>query len=254
MPSHQAARALPTLPDQDVRRVLCVVAHPDDMEYGASAAVHRWTARGVEVTYLLLTAGEAGMAESPEVVAPLRAREQRTACTTVGVEDLRILAHPDGMLEPSLDLRRDVARTVRDVRPDLVLTTTYEVEAYGSLNQADHRAAGTAAADGTRDAANPWVFRELGHDGYRPWQARALLVVGHSRPTHAIPVGPDDAEASIASLRSHEAYLAHVTGHPAPEELIPRALQEGGAQAEGGGLAVTARVFDLGGLGGTTGE
>jgi LmbE family N-acetylglucosaminyl deacetylase len=254
MPSHQAARALPTLPEEGVRRVLCVVAHPDDMEYGASAAVHRWASAGVEVTYLLLTAGEAGMAESPEVVGPLRAREQRAACTAVGVEDLRILSHPDGMLEPSLDLRRDVARTVREVRPDLVLTTTYEVEAYGSLNQADHRAAGMAAADGTRDAANPWVFRELGHDGYRPWQARALLVVGHSRPTHAIPVGPEDVEASIASLCSHEAYLAHVGGHPAPEDLIPAALREGGGQSEGSEFALTARVFDLGGLGGTTTE
>lgn len=254
MPSHQAARVLPALPEQGVRRVLCVVAHPDDMEYGASAAVHRWSARGVEVTYLLLTAGEAGMDESPEVVGPLRAREQRAACTVVGVEDLRILTHPDGMLMPSLDLRRDVARTVREVRPDLVLTTTSEVEAYGSLNQADHRAAGMAAADGTRDAANPWVFRELGHDGHRPWQARALLVVGHSHPTHAIPVGPEDVEASIASLRSHEAYLAHVTGHPAPEDLIPGVLREGGAQSDGAEFAVTARVFDLGGLDGADSE
>jgi hypothetical protein len=137
MSPHRADAVLPALPDDEVRRVLCVVAHPDDMEYGASAAVHHWTSRGIEVSYLLLTSGEAGMDEAPEVIGPVRAREQRAACTVVGVEDLRILAHPDGMLEQGLPLRRDIARTIREVRPDLVLTTTFEVEAYGGLNQAD---------------------------------------------------------------------------------------------------------------------
>ena len=82
-----------------MQRVLCIVAHPDDMEYGASAAVAAWTAAGIEVSYLLLTRGEAGMAEDPEIVAPLREREQRRACEIVGVSDLRYLDHPDGMLE-----------------------------------------------------------------------------------------------------------------------------------------------------------
>lgn len=239
---------LPRLPEPGLERVLCIVAHPDDMEYGASAAVAAWTGAGVSVTYLLLTAGEAGMAEAPEVVAPLRAREQRRACEAVGVRDLRILEHPDGMLEATLALRRDVARVVRQVRPDLVLTTNFDLEAYGGLNQADHRAAGLAAADGTRDAANPWVFRELlEQEGLAPWQARALLVVGHPDPTHAKAVQAEHVRAAVASLRSHEAYLEHVRGHPAPEELIPAVLREGGAVA-GSEFAVTARVHDLGGL------
>ena len=148
---HPEAAALPALPTEGVRRVLCVVAHPDDMEYGTSAAVAAWTGAGIEVTYLLLTRGEAGMAEAPEVVAPLREREQRSACARVGVEDLRYLDHPDGMLEHSLTLRRDIARVIRQVRPELVLTANFEVEAYGSLNQADHRAAGLAAADACRE-------------------------------------------------------------------------------------------------------
>lgn len=239
---------LPSLPETGLERVLCIVAHPDDMEYGASAAVAAWSAAGVAVTYLLLTRGEAGMAEAPEVVAPLRAREQRRACAAVGVEDLRILEHPDGMLEATLALRRDVARAVRQVRPDLVLTTNFDLEAYGSLNQADHRAAGLAAADGTRDAANPWVFRELlEQEQLAPWQARALLVVGHPAPTHAKIVEAEHVRAAVASLRAHEAYLEHVSGHPAPEEFLPAVLREGGAAA-GGEFAVTARVHDLGGL------
>src|SRR5690606_37556019 len=112
---------LPLLPQDDLRRVLCVVAHPADMEYGTTAAVAAWTSAGVEVTYLLLTHGEAGMAAAPEEVGPLRVSEQRRACAGVGVSDLRVLDHPDGMLEPTLAMRRDISRVIRQVRPDLVL-------------------------------------------------------------------------------------------------------------------------------------
>lgn len=245
---HAAPTALPALPEEGIERVLCVVAHPDDMEYGASAAVRAWSEAGVEVTYLLLTRGEAGMAEDPAIVAPLRAREQQRACEIAGAADLRILEHPDGMLEATLALRRDIARAVRQVRPDLVLTANFDLEAYGSLNQADHRAAGISAADGTRDAANPWVFRELREqEGLEPWTARALLVLGHPEPTHAKTVTAEHVQAAVDSLRAHEAYLAHVTGHAAPEDFIPEILRAGGAAA-GSEHAVTVRAHDLGGL------
>ncbi|XKH55250.1 PIG-L family deacetylase [Citricoccus nitrophenolicus] len=238
------------VPDDGWSRVLCIVAHPDDMEYGTSAAVASWTARGIDVTYLLLTAGEAGMAEPPDVVRPLRAAEQRGACSEVGVEDLLILDHPDGMLEYGLALRRDIARAVRTVRPDAVVTANFDFEAYGGLNQADHRAAGLAVVDGVRDADNPWVFRDLAEaEGLEPWHVSALLVAGHERPTHAAPVDGAAVTAAVASLNRHEAYLKHVTGHPKPEEFIPEILRAGGAQA-GSDHAVTFRVFDLGGLGG----
>ncbi|MEE1617243.1 PIG-L deacetylase family protein [Brachybacterium sp. J153] len=244
------AAPLPPLPETGMRRVLCVVAHPDDMEYGASAAVAAWTEAGWEVTYLLLTRGEAGMAEPPESVGPLREREQRSACERVGVTDLRYLGHPDGMLEGTLALRRDIARVIRQVRPDLVLTANFEVEAYGGMNQADHRVAGLAAVDACRDAANPWVFRELAEqEQLAPWSARAVAIVGHPQPTHARAVGADHVEAAVASLQAHAAYLAHVTGHPAPEVLIPAILAQGGAAA-GTEHAVVLRVVDLGGLGG----
>src|SRR5690625_5743746 len=93
MTAQPAAARLPALPEDDVQRVLCIVAHPDDMEYGASAAVAAWTGAGVEVSYLLLTRGEAGIAESPEEVAPLRAGEQQRACDIVGGSQLRFLDH-----------------------------------------------------------------------------------------------------------------------------------------------------------------
>lgn len=237
--------ALERLPEEDVARVLCVVAHPDDMEYGTSAAVAAWTAAGVEVTYLLLTRGEAGMAEEPEVVAPLREKEQRRACDIVGVTDLRMLDHPDGMLEYGLRLRRDIARVVRQVRPDLVVTANFDLEAYGSFNQADHRVAGLAAVDAVRDAANPWVFRDRADaEGLRAWQARAILVAGHPGATHGKEVTPQHVEASIASLSAHEAYLEHVGDHPEPSEMIPDILGAGGRQL-GVEYAVVFRVQQL---------
>lgn len=241
---------LPTLPDQEWSRVLCVVAHPDDMEYGASAAVKHWTSRGIEVTYLLLTDGGAGMSEPPEVVGPQRAVEQRRACDIVGVKQLIIGDHTDGQLMPTLELRRDIARVVRQVRPDAVLTTNFDVEAYGGLNQADHRAAGMATVDAVRDADNTWVFRELAENENLPkWHTQALLVAGHPHPTHVVHVDQPEVDAAVASLQAHEAYLKHVVGHPDPANFIPEILRGGGASA-GSEFAVALRVYNLGGLAG----
>lgn len=238
---------LPALPDDDWSRVLCVVAHPDDMEYGASAAVATWAARGVEVAYVLLTSGEAGMADAPEVVGPLRAKEQQAACETVGAQ-LTILDHPDGMLEPGLPLRRDIARQIRTFKPDAVVTANFQVEAYGMLNMADHRATGISVVDAIRDADNPWVFRELAEQENLPkWRTKALLVAGDERPTHGLPVEQSAVDAAVASLHCHQAYLQHVTGHPAPEDFIPQILR-GGGEAMGTDYAVTFRVHDMGGL------
>lgn len=101
------------LPDESFRRVLCVAAHPDDVEYGASSAVATWTARGVEVAYLMLTRGEAGMDDTePDKAARLRTEQQTAACAAVGVTRLDFLDHPDGVLEASLALRRDTRPTV----------------------------------------------------------------------------------------------------------------------------------------------
>ena len=99
---------IPPFADDDFHRVLCVVAHPDDVEYGTSSAVAAWTARGVDVAYLLLTRGEAGMDGSPpERTAQLRTEEQIAGSRAVGVSEVEFLDYPDGMLEYSLGLRRD---------------------------------------------------------------------------------------------------------------------------------------------------
>ncbi|KAB1643415.1 PIG-L deacetylase family protein [Gulosibacter chungangensis] len=230
------------------QRVLVVVAHPDDAEYGLSSAVNSWTQRGIEVSYLLLTSGEAGMKRSPEEVGPLRAQEQRNACRTVGVSDLTILDHPDGNLVYGLDLRRDIARKVREFRPDVVIGGNYEVEAGWGLDQADHRAAGLATLDGARDAGNRWIYRDqIEQDGLEPWSVSLLLVSHPSEPTHFAEVAEADEAAAVASLECHREYLADLPWHPAPEEFIPPMLHGMGERA-GVGRAMLFRAYDLAGV------
>jgi LmbE family N-acetylglucosaminyl deacetylase len=240
-----SAPLLPPLPEDAFRRVLCVVAHPDDVEYGMSSAVAAWTARGIEVAYLLLTRGEAGMdAVPPERTAELRTQEQLAASQVVGVTDVTFLDHPDGVLEPGLPLRRDISRAIRRWRPDAVLIGSWEVETGVGLNQADHRAAGLAGLDAVRDAGNRWVFRELLDEGLEPWSARWLLIGGDPRPTHGVDVTGEPLARGVASLEAHGGYLAGIPGHPLPSVMIP-AITAMQGRAMGVPNAVLLRAWDL---------
>jgi LmbE family N-acetylglucosaminyl deacetylase len=243
--SAMATDLIPSFADDDFRRVLCVVAHPDDVEYGVSSAVAAWTARGVEVAYLLLTRGEAGMDGSPpERTAQLRTEEQIAGSRAVGVTEVDFLDHPDGVLEYSLVLRRDIARVIRRRKPDAMVAGSWEVEFVAGLNQADHRVAGLAALDALRDAANRWVFPELLDEGLEPWSVRWLLVGGDARPTHGVDVTGEPLEHGIASLEAHAQYLAGIPGHPPPRPMITgiTALQ---GRAMGVPNAVLFRAWDF---------
>ncbi|MEA5367673.1 PIG-L deacetylase family protein [Amycolatopsis sp., V23-08] len=237
---------VPALPEDSFRRVLCVVAHPDDMEYGLSAAVARWTAQGIEVGYLLLTRGEAGMPNPPEETARLRVAEQRTACEIVGVEDLTVLEHPDGVLVYGLDLRRDICREIRRFKPDMVLGYGHDVETPMGFDHADHRVVALATIDALRDAANRWVFPEqIGE--LEPHDVRWLAfpgLPGYPNVTHGVEVTGEPLRRGVASLEAHAAYLAALPGHPAPAEFIPEFTALSG-KAMGVDHAVLFRVVDL---------
>jgi LmbE family N-acetylglucosaminyl deacetylase len=236
---------LPPLPDNAFRSVLCVVAHPDDVEYGTSAAVAAWTAGGVEVSYLLLTRGEAGMENTaPEVTAEVRVAEQIAGSEAVGVTDVEFLDYPDGVLEYGLALRRDIARAIRRRRPDALLIGSYDVEFVAGLNQADHRVAGLSAIDAMRDAGNRWVFPELAEEGLEPHSVRWLLVSGDPRPTHGVDVTGEPLERGIAALEAHAKYLAAIPGHPAPGDMVP-AITAFQGRALGVAHAVLFRAFDF---------
>jgi LmbE family N-acetylglucosaminyl deacetylase len=241
-----AEQGIVPLPDEAFQRVLCVVAHPDDVEYGTSSAVAAWTSRGVDVAYLLLTRGEAGMdASAPERTAELRMREQIAGSTAVGVSQVDFLSYPDGVLVYSLEMRRDIARAIRRYRPDAVLVGSWEVEFVAGLNQADHRVAGLAAIDAVRDAGNRWVFPELIEDEQlAPWSSRWLLVGGDTRPTHGVDVTGEALERGIASLEAHQEYLAGIPGHPPPRMMLTGITAMQGRRM-GVDHAVLFRAFDF---------
>jgi LmbE family N-acetylglucosaminyl deacetylase len=239
---------LPALPEETFQRVLCVVAHPDDMEYGTSAAVARWTELGIEVGYLLLTRGEAGMPNPPEETARLRLAEQQAACAAVGVEHLTVLEHPDGVLVYGLDLRRDICREIRRFKPDLVISGGYEIETPMGFDQPDHRAAGLATIDAIRDADNRWIFPEqIDEEGLEPHGVRWFAIpgfVGGFEATHGVDVTGEPLQKGVASLEAHAAYLAAIPGHPAPADFIPKLLAMNG-KAMGVEHAVLFRARDL---------
>ena len=195
---------------EDWNRALAIVAHPDDLEYGAASAVARWTSQGKDVRYLLATRGEAGFATRPPAeVSVIREREQRESAAIVGVSQVEFLDYADGMVEPGLPLRRDLARAIRAARPDIVVSLNHrESWGPGSWNHVDHRIVGEAVLDAVRDAANPWVFTELAEQGWEPWNGvRFVALGGSTQPSHFVDVS-DTIDRGIASLRAHAIYLA----------------------------------------------
>lgn len=223
-----AAERLETFDTTGISRVLVVVAHPDDAEYGTSAAAAMWTSRGIEVGYLLLTRGEAGMQRPPEEAAVVRLHEQEAACRAVGVKHLTVLDFPDGLLEYGPELRRAIAREIRAFRPDAVVCGSGELRVAWGLDHADHRAAGLATIDAVRDADNRWLFTELVHDeDLAPWGVTWLLLTG-TTSTHCVGVSSEAVDAAVASLAAHEQYLADLPDHPAPRDFVPGLLAEQG--------------------------
>jgi LmbE family N-acetylglucosaminyl deacetylase len=216
---------------EDWERALVIAAHPDDAEYGAAAAIARWTGQGKRVFYCMVTSGEAGIdATPPEQAAPVREAEQRAAARVVGVDDVEFLGYPDGTVEYGLPLRRDLARVIRRRQPQIVITVNMR-DTYGGvlLNQADHIAVGRAVVDASRDASNRWVFPELLDEGHEPWnKVRAVWAGGSPEARHAVDI-TDTFQLGVESLRAHAAYLAGLgDGHPDPAEFL-----EGFARADG---------------------
>src|SRR5215831_20920147 len=194
---------------EDWQRALCVAAHPDDIEYGTASAIARWTAQGKQVTYLLATRGEAGIdGMHPDVAGPLREKEERAGAAEVGVSIVEFLDHRDGVVESGPALRRDIVRSVRRHRPDIIVSGSYGVKMIaGMANQADHRVVGLAALDAARDAGNRWIFPELAGEGLEPWDGvRYVCFNGSDAATHGVDVTGEPLQRCIASLRAHAEY------------------------------------------------
>ena len=220
------------LDDGEIRRILVVTAHPDDVDFAAAGTVAPWTDSGIEVAYCVLTdgdAGERGYAMSRAEVAAMRRAEQLAAAACVGVSDVRFLGYPDGRLEPSIGLRRDITRVIRQVRPDrLVCQSPDRNYARVQVSHPDHRAAGNAALDAVYpDARNRFAFPELADDGLLAWTVREVWVSGSPQPGHFVDV-TETFDRKLAALRAHESQ----TGQMADlEQMLRRWLGQAAALA-----------------------
>jgi LmbE family N-acetylglucosaminyl deacetylase len=226
---------------EDWERGLAVVAHPDDMEYGAAAAVARWTGQGKWIGYVLATDGEAGIASMPpEQAGPIRRAEQIASCREVGVTDVEFLGLPDGGLVEGLELRAELAEVIRRHRPDVVVSINHR-DSWGgpSWNHADHRAVGRALLDAVRDAANPWIFRDRGD----AWPGVRFTAFNASpSPTHAVDTTAT-FDAGVRSLACHRTYLENLGGDMASPDERLRSAAESSGKLVGVELAATFELI-----------
>jgi len=196
------------MPLNDVERVLVVVAHPDDVDFGAAGTIATFTDAGLHVTYCLVTDGDAGGfddAVDRSAIPGIRQNEQRTAAEAVGVRDVIFLGYPDGQLTVTHELRRDIARVIRQVRPDRVIASAPERN-YRRIfaSHPDHMAAGEAALCAIYpDARNAYAHPGLlGVEGLAPWTVREVWQLGSPHPNHFVDI-TDVVERKIAALKCH---------------------------------------------------
>ena len=224
---------MPILDDRDVERALVVIAHPDDVDFSAAGTVATWVDAGVEVSYCVVTDGDAGGFD-PSVprgeIPALRRAEQTAAAKAVGVTDLHFLGYPDGRLEPTISLRRDVARVIRTVRPQRVITQSPERNYLRiQASHPDHLATGEATLCAVYpDARNPFAHPELteleAHTVAEVW------LMASSGPNRTVDI-TDVFDRKLSALRCHESQL------PDPSIVDPLLRGWGAAVAKGAGLA-----------------
>lgn len=238
------------LDDSEVQRALAIVAHPDDVDFSAAGTIARWTDAGIEVVYCIATDGDAGGydegADRAEI-APMRRAEQTAAAKQVGVTDLRWLGYPDGRVEASLGLRRDLARVIRQVRPDRVLCPSPErnYQRMG-VSHPDHRAVGSAALDAVYpDARNPFAFPELLRDeGLAAWKVREVWLPAGPDLNHYVDI-TDTFDRKVAALRAHHSQTGHMADlEKFLREWLTRAAAQGGLPE--GRLAEAFQVIETG--------
>jgi LmbE family N-acetylglucosaminyl deacetylase len=196
------------LQPHEISRALVVTAHPDDVDFGAAGTVAVLTDAGVDVTYCLVTDGDAGGSDrsmSRADMAALRRREQTDAAKAVGVDRLVFLGHPDGRVVADLALREDLSRVIRQVRPEVVICQSPERNLdriYAS--HPDHLAAGEAALCAVYpDARNPFAFPGLLDVGHEPWSVSEVWVMSHPAATDHVDITAQ-VERKIAALMCHE--------------------------------------------------
>jgi LmbE family N-acetylglucosaminyl deacetylase len=221
--------------DSEIERALVIAAHPDDADFGAAGTVAGWTARGIEVSYCIVTSGDAGgfdPAVPRSEIPAIREAEQRAAAAEVGVQDVTFLGYPDGALEVTHGLRRDLSRVIRQVRPQRVVCQSPERNWQRVFaSHPDHLRCGEAALCAVYpDSRNPYAHPELLAEGHAEWTVSEVWI--NSAPAalinHWVDV-TDVFDRKVAALRAHVSQTEHVD----LDGLLRGWL---GTQAEAGGL------------------
>jgi LmbE family N-acetylglucosaminyl deacetylase len=223
------------LEDAEVARILVIVAHPDDVDFGVAGTIAQWTDAGIDVRYCIVTSGDAGGSDpsiSRDDMARLRQAEQTAAAKQVGVSELLFLGYPDGRVEATLELRKDLSRVIRMVRPDRVVCPSPERNYIRmGISHPDHRAVGSAALDAVYpDSRNQFAFPELlAEEKLEPWTVREVWISASPQPTHYVDITGTFAR-KMAALRSHASQIADA------DQLQERLLGMSTRLAEQGGL------------------
>ena len=226
-------------------RVLSVHAHPDDQEFTVGGTLAKWARAGSTIVTVCLTSGSAGSNEhtpagmTREALAPIREEEQRSACRVLGISEVIFLGYEDGMLEPSLALRRELTRVIRRYRPDAVVCGDPTMRYYGSsyLNHPDHRVAADVALDAVFPSAETrLIFPELLDEGLEPHKVPDLYIHGSDRPDTFIDIS-DALPLKVAALKEHRTQI----GTWDPSEMLAAWAREQGSPR---GLAA-AEAFRL---------
>jgi LmbE family N-acetylglucosaminyl deacetylase len=219
----------------EIKSALAVMAHPDDVDFSAAGLVAQLTDAGAQVTYCLVSDGQAGGFDRSierSTMASIRREEQTKAAAELGVSDLIFLGRMDGEVTFDLTLRHDITRVIRQVRPQIVITHPPEINiasVYGS--HADHVATGQGAwAAVYPDSRNPFAFPELLTSGYEPWTVEEIWIIHHPNSNVTLDI-TDQFDRKIRALR------CHVSQHEHPDEMEASVRVWNTANAQIGDLA-----------------
>jgi LmbE family N-acetylglucosaminyl deacetylase len=231
--------------DEEIKRILVVMAHPDDCDFGAGGTIAHWTAKGIDVSYCIITNGDQGGEESGiplEEMPKVRQKEQRDAGRALGVTSIQFLNHRDGWLMPSIELRKEIVREIRRAKPDRMVIQSPERnwDRIGASHP-DHLAAGETAIQAVYpDARNPFAFTDLRAEGFEPWRVREVWVTGSPNPNHFVDI-TETFDKKMAALRAHVSQTAH---NKELENMV-RGWGERNAQSQGLAEGRIAEIFKI---------
>ena len=238
------------LPDSDIERILFVTAHPDDLDFGAGGTIAQWVDKGISISYCICTNGDQGGVDATITraeMAKIRQQEQRDAGAVFGVTDIHFLNYVDGHLQPTIELRKEIVRVIRKVRPQrLVIQNPERNWERIFASHPDHMAAAESAMQAVYpDAGNPFAFEDLlKEEGLEPWTVKEVWVTGANVVNHVVDIS-STIDRKLKAIKSHVSQTAH------SPELDDRIREWGARNAEAhglpaGSLAETFRIVTTG--------